>query len=78
MSSSAKHTTHKSEFYSLFNLSLRSITLVQSYFVYWSRIRSAVVHDGTRSSQITDSVTGQPTVNTTGNYDQHTIYAHSS
>ncbi|XP_073678869.1 uncharacterized protein [Garra rufa] len=43
------------------------ITLVQSYFVYWSRIRSAVVHDGTRSSQITDSVTGQPTVNTTDN-----------
>ncbi|RXN34345.1 flocculation FLO11-like protein [Labeo rohita] len=36
------------------------ITLVQSYFVYWSRIRSAVVHDGTRSSQITDSITGQP------------------
>ncbi|KAF4096287.1 hypothetical protein G5714_022256 [Onychostoma macrolepis] len=25
------------------------ITLVQSYFVYWSRIRSAVVHDGTRT-----------------------------
>uniref|UniRef100_A0A671PFC5 Reelin domain-containing protein n=1 Tax=Sinocyclocheilus anshuiensis TaxID=1608454 RepID=A0A671PFC5_9TELE len=41
------------------------ITLVQSYFVYWSRIRSAVVHDGTRSSQITDSITGQPMVNTT-------------
>ncbi|XDV46537.1 hypothetical protein PO909_014419 [Leuciscus waleckii] len=38
------------------------ITLVQSYFVSWSRIRSAVVHDGTRSSQITDSVTRQPTV----------------
>uniref|UniRef100_A0A672RYM3 Reelin domain-containing protein n=1 Tax=Sinocyclocheilus grahami TaxID=75366 RepID=A0A672RYM3_SINGR len=48
------------------------ITLVQSYFVYWSRIRSAVVHDGTRSSQITDSITGQPMVNTTGDYDQHT------
>ncbi|XP_058619748.1 reelin domain-containing protein 1-like [Onychostoma macrolepis] len=41
------------------------ITLVQSYFVYWSRIRSAVVHDGTRSSQITGSITGQPMVNTT-------------
>ncbi|XP_056305543.1 reelin domain-containing protein 1-like [Danio aesculapii] len=40
------------------------ITLVQSYFVYWSRIRSAVVHDGTRSSQSTKSVTGQPLVNT--------------
>ncbi|XP_062372005.1 reelin domain-containing protein 1-like [Sardina pilchardus] len=25
------------------------ITVVQSYFVYWSRIQSAVVHDGTRS-----------------------------
>uniref|UniRef100_A0A8C1Y1I4 Reelin domain-containing protein n=1 Tax=Cyprinus carpio TaxID=7962 RepID=A0A8C1Y1I4_CYPCA len=40
------------------------ITLVQSYFVYWSRIRSAVVHDGTRSSQITNSVTGQPMAST--------------
>ncbi|XP_056104738.1 uncharacterized protein LOC130083755 [Rhinichthys klamathensis goyatoka] len=37
------------------------ITLVQSYFVSWSRIRSPVVHDGTRSSQITDRVTSQPT-----------------
>uniref|UniRef100_A0A3B4EH17 Reelin domain-containing protein n=1 Tax=Pygocentrus nattereri TaxID=42514 RepID=A0A3B4EH17_PYGNA len=26
------------------------ITVVHSYFVYWSRIRSAVVHDGTRRS----------------------------
>ncbi|XP_042569888.1 reelin domain-containing protein 1-like [Cyprinus carpio] len=53
------------------------ITLVQSYFVYWTRIRSAVVHDGTRSSLITDSITGQPAVNTTGDYDQtstHTLY----
>ncbi|KAL2079137.1 hypothetical protein ACEWY4_024881 [Coilia grayii] len=25
------------------------ITVVQSYFIYWSRIQSAVVHDGTRS-----------------------------
>ncbi|XP_051735037.1 reelin domain-containing protein 1-like isoform X1 [Ctenopharyngodon idella] len=48
------------------------ITLVQSYFVYWSRIRSAVVHDGTRSSQITDSVTGQPTVNTTASILEQT------
>ncbi|KAG1932433.1 hypothetical protein F2P79_021244 [Pimephales promelas] len=29
------------------------ITLVQSYFVSWSRIRSAVVHDGTRTRQTT-------------------------
>ncbi|KAL6483718.1 hypothetical protein MHYP_G00085900 [Metynnis hypsauchen] len=26
------------------------ITVVHSYFIYWSRIRSAVVHDGTRRS----------------------------
>ncbi|KAI4889083.1 hypothetical protein NFI96_021455, partial [Prochilodus magdalenae] len=27
------------------------ITVVHSYFVYWSRIRSAIVHDGTRRTQ---------------------------
>ncbi|KAA0706529.1 hypothetical protein E1301_Tti020739 [Triplophysa tibetana] len=41
------------------------ITLVQSYFVYWARIRSAVVHDGTRSSSVTDGHTGQQTANVT-------------
>ncbi|XP_043086243.1 reelin domain-containing protein 1-like [Puntigrus tetrazona] len=49
------------------------ITLVQSYFVYWSRIRSAVVHDGTRSSPITDSITGQPMVNTTVSLLEKTV-----
>ncbi|XP_067301597.1 reelin domain-containing protein 1-like [Pseudorasbora parva] len=48
------------------------ITLVQSYFVYWSRIRTAVVHDGTRSSQITDSVTGQPTASILEKNSKHT------
>uniref|UniRef100_A0A8C2FEQ1 Reelin domain-containing protein n=1 Tax=Cyprinus carpio TaxID=7962 RepID=A0A8C2FEQ1_CYPCA len=46
------------------------ITLVQSYFVYWTRIRSAVVHDGTRSSLITDSITGQPAT--------HSVHTHAS
>ncbi|TRY98571.1 hypothetical protein DNTS_005274 [Danionella cerebrum] len=40
------------------------ITLVQSYFVYWSRIRSAVVHDGTRRSQITESDAEEAVVTT--------------
>ncbi|XP_039516892.1 reelin domain-containing protein 1-like [Pimephales promelas] len=35
------------------------ITLVQSYFVSWSRIRSAVVHDGTRTRQTTGSIREQ-------------------
>ncbi|XP_055044721.2 uncharacterized protein [Misgurnus anguillicaudatus] len=41
------------------------ITLVQSYFVYWARIRSAVVRDGTQSPHIIDSDTTQHSVNVT-------------
>ncbi|XP_059384604.1 reelin domain-containing protein 1-like [Carassius carassius] len=53
------------------------ITLVQSYFVYWSRIKSAVVHDGTRSSQNTDSVTGQPMASRTDTNTQ-SLKAHTN
>ncbi|XP_065131730.1 uncharacterized protein [Paramisgurnus dabryanus] len=41
------------------------ITLVQSYFVYWARIRSAVVRDGTQSPHIIDGDTTQHSVNVT-------------
>uniref|UniRef100_A0AAY4BRT2 Reelin domain-containing protein n=1 Tax=Denticeps clupeoides TaxID=299321 RepID=A0AAY4BRT2_9TELE len=32
------------------------LTVVQSYFVYWSHIKSAVVHDGTRSTPRVETV----------------------
>ncbi|XP_051947628.1 reelin domain-containing protein 1-like [Xyrauchen texanus] len=49
------------------------ITLVQSYFVYWARIRSAVVYDGTRSSQNTNSDMGQSKQDETASIPEQTV-----
>ncbi|XP_051517173.1 uncharacterized protein LOC127419643 [Myxocyprinus asiaticus] len=49
------------------------ITLVQSYFVYWARIRSAVVYDGTRSSQNNNSDTGQSKQDETASILEQTV-----
>lgn len=35
-----------------------SITVVQSYFVYWAGIESAVVHDGSHSPWTGSNITG--------------------
>lgn len=35
-----------------------SITVVQSYFVYWAGIESKVVHDGSRSPWNGSNITG--------------------
>lgn len=44
-------------YYSVMPLCHSSITVVQSYFVYWAGIDSAVVHDGSRSPWIGSNIT---------------------